>query len=80
MPIASTITHVFGWRAAFITIFVATLALLALLFMKLPRQNRLKAGSILEQFKLFLDKRISIGCAKMCIRDRALPVTVPASV
>lgn len=31
--------------------------------MKLPRQNRLKAGSILEQFKLFLDKRISIGCA-----------------
>ena len=49
--------------AAFITIFVATLALLALLFMKLPRQNRLKAGSILEQFKLFLDKRISIGCA-----------------
>ena len=61
--IASTITHVFGWRAAFITIFVATLALLALLFMKLPRQNRLKAGSILEQFKLFLDKRISIGCA-----------------
>lgn len=63
VPIASTITHVFGWRAAFITIFVATLALLALLFMKLPRQNRLKAGSILEQFKLFLDKRISIGCA-----------------
>ena len=61
VPIASTITHVFGWRAAFITIFVATLALLALL--KLPRQNRLKAGSILEQFKLFLDKRISIGCA-----------------
>ena len=61
VPIASTITHVFGWRAAFITIFVATLALLALLFMKLPRQNRLKAGSILEQFKLFLDKRISIG-------------------
>ena len=45
VPIASTITHVFGW------------------FMKLPRQNRLKAGSILEQFKLFLDKRISIGCA-----------------
>ena len=63
VPIASTITHVFGWRATFITIFVATLALLALLFMKLPRQNRLKAGSILEQFKLFLDKRISIGCA-----------------
>lgn len=63
VPIASTITQVFGWRAAFITIFVATLALLALLFVKLPRQNRLKAGSILEQFKLFLDKRISIGCA-----------------
>ena len=63
VPIASTITQVFGWRTAFITIFVATLALLALLFVKLPRQNRLKAGSILEQFKLFLDKRISIGCA-----------------
>ena len=63
VPIASTITQTFGWRAAFITIFVATLALLALLFVKLPRQNRLKAGSILEQFKLFLDKRISIGCA-----------------
>ena len=62
VPIAS-ITQTFGWRAAFITIFVATLALLALLFVKLPRQNRLKAGSILEQFKLFLDKRISIGCA-----------------
>ena len=56
VPIASTITQTFGWRAAFITIFVATLALLALLFVKLPRQNRLKAGSILEQFKLFLDK------------------------
>ncbi|MEI3473304.1 MAG: hypothetical protein V8Q93_08230 [Blautia faecis] len=42
---------------------MATLALLALLFVKLPRQNRLKAGGPLEQFELFLDKRISIGCA-----------------
>lgn len=63
VPIASTITHVFGWRAAFITISAATFLLLVLLFLKLPRQNRLKAGSIFEQFKLFLDKRISIGCA-----------------
>ena len=66
VPIASTITQTFGWRAAFITIFVATLALLALLFVKLPRQ---KAGSILEQFKLFLDKRISIGCAIVFLAD-----------
>ena len=63
VPIASTITHVFGWRAAFIMISAATFLLLVLLFLKLPRQNRLKAGSIFEQFKLFLDKRISIGCA-----------------
>ena len=63
VPIASTITHVFGWRAAFIMISAATFLLLVLLFLMLPRQNRLKAGSIFEQFKLFLDKRISIGCA-----------------
>lgn len=62
VPIASTITNLFGWRAAFMAIFAATLVLLVILFLKLPRQNRLKAGSIVEQFKLFGDKRISIGC------------------
>ena len=76
VPIASTITQTFGWRAAFITIFVATLALLALLFVKLPRQNRLKAGSILEQFKLFLDKRISIAVPSFSWQAPPLTVSI----
>lgn len=63
VPLASTISNMFGWRAAFFVIFAATVVLTVVLFVKLPRQNRLKAGGILEQFRLFADKRISIGCA-----------------
>lgn len=63
VPLASAISNALGWRAAFIAIFLATTVLAVILFVKLPRQSPLNAGGILEQFQLFKDKRIFVGCA-----------------
>lgn len=63
VPIATTISNAFGWRAAFYCIFIATMILLVILYKKLPRQSKLHAQSALAQFLLFKDIRITCGCA-----------------
>lgn len=63
VPIATTISQMFGWRAAFYVIFGATLLLLLLLSRVLPRENRRNAQGVLRQFLLFRDKRILAGVA-----------------
>lgn len=62
VPIATSITHLFGWRASFLFIFGASLLLIALLFAVLPRRDHNQAQGILQQFRLFRDQRILLGC------------------
>lgn len=63
VPLSSAITNHWGWRASFIMIFAATVSIEILLFLSLPRASRQKTGNIIEQFRLFTDKRITVGCS-----------------
>lgn len=63
VPLATTICHLLGWRAAFFAIAAASLLLLFLLARVLPQKEGTAAGSILGQFALFANPRILLGAA-----------------
>lgn len=63
VPAGTWLAQTFGWRWAFHSITLLTIALLLVDIAVLPASKRTSAVGILRQFLLFSDLRIVLGCA-----------------
>ena len=61
MPMGTWIAGVAGWRTSFIIIDVLTVAMIGVMFVVLPKRSVPSQVRILNQFKLFTDRRIILG-------------------
>lgn len=61
MPLGTWIAGFAGWRASFVIIDVLTIAMMIVMFAVLPKHSTPSKVGILQQFRLFTDRRIILG-------------------
>lgn len=61
VPIGTTVSHLFSWRATFVLITLCSSLVLILLLVSLPRQQEKVPSGILQQFVLLRDGRIFLS-------------------
>lgn len=61
VPLATTLSRIFGWQAIFLIITLVSLLLLPMLLKALPKAESAKAAGFLQQFTLFTNPKILLG-------------------
>ena len=61
VPLASSLSHLFGWRAVFIIIAVATVLILPFMYRVIPEGKKERKTTVLGQLRLFRNRQILLG-------------------
>lgn len=61
VPMGTTASHLFGWRASFVLITLCSIFVLVLMVLSLPRNHEAVPSGLLQQFVLFRDGRILLS-------------------